>query len=309
MNEKDLRYFCAAYELRNISRAAEQVYLTPQGLSKAIMRLENELEISLFTREQTGIVPTTYADALYMNCQEIIESLNTIKDKIVNIGAEKKKEILVAYTLGVIDYLGVEYIFDVQKAFPDIKFTIIQNPDVRVDEMIRGEQVEFGIIAGPIDTTIYDGELFTSHYHCLVINESHPLAGKDFITYQDLDGEPIALEGREFRPYHNNMNRFIRNRVKPNVVVETTEIESTHRFAKNNNGIGLSVDYCAHAHPYPNTVIKPFLDSNCTWDTYLVTKRGKILSENARLVKEFTREWLELHQSELFHWDIYEEII
>ena len=303
MNEKDLRYFCAAYECKNISRAAEQVYLTPQGLSKAIIRLENELEVSLFTRSQVGIIPTTYADALYSNSQEIIESLKNMKDRIVNIGNEKKKELVVAYTLGVIDYLGVDYILDFQRAFPDIKLTIIQNPDVRVDDMIRSEQVEMGIIAGPIDTTIYDGKLFTMHHHCLVMHKDHPLAKKDFISYKDLDGEPLALEGREFRPYHNNMNRFMRNQVTPQIVLESTEIESTHRFASNNNGIGLSVDFCAHAHPYGNTVIRPFEDAACTWETYMVTKKGRILSDKAKDLMEFSYGWLEEHQTQLFHWD------
>lgn len=303
MNEKDIRYFCAAYKYRNISHAAEKIYITPQGLSKAIQRLENELSVPLFERTQTGIRPTAYADVLYKRSQDVIEVLSEIKAEVLNPGIQKNRELIAAFTLGVIDYVGVDFIQDFHKLYPDIQLSIIQNPDARVDDMLKNGQAEIGIIAGPIDTTIYDGQLFTVHKHCLVINQEHPLAQKTAIAYQDLNGIPIALEGREFCPYHNNMNRFLRNGVLPSIVLETTEIESTHKFASLNNGIGISVDFCAFAHPYENTVIRPFEDPDCTWETYLVTKRGLPLSVNAKLFREYALRWLAEHKTSLFHWD------
>lgn len=147
---------------------------------------------------------------------------------------------------------------------------------------------------------IWDAEIFTYHKHCLVMHQSHPLASKEYIKYEDLDQEPIALEGREFQPFHNNMNRFLKHNVHPNIVLETTEIESTHKFATQNNGIGLSVDFCA----FSNTVIRPFEDRECTWDTFLVTRKGFILSENAKLFQSYAMEWIKSHREKLFHWDI-----
>lgn len=303
MNEKDLRYFCAVYEYRNISHAATHIFITPQGLSKAIKRLEEELEIPLFVRNRTGIEPTPYADKLYQDSQDIIRSIQDIKNTIIQYGNKKKQVLTAAFTLGVIDYLGLEYILEFQRQYPDIKLNIIQNSDLRVDEIIQSGQAEFGILAGPIDTTVYNGILFTVHRHCLVINKAHPLALKDTIDYTDLTNVPIALEGREFRPYHNNMHRFLENGVTPHVVLETTEIESTHKFASQNNGIGISVDFCAFSHPYENTVIRPFRDPSCLWETFLVTKQGQELSPNAKQFFDYSIKWKKEHNSNLFHWD------
>lgn len=304
MNTKELLYFCAAYEERNISHAANKMFISPQGLSKIIQRLEQELEIKLFIRSNSGISPTSYADSLYKNSKNIIKQLENIKKGITSEGAQNTYELIVASTLGVIDYLTPDFILDFNEQYPDVRLSIIQNADIRVDEMLRSDAAELGIISGPIDTTIYHARPFTTHRHCLVINETHPLAQKDAITYQDLDGVPLALEGREFCPFHNNMNRFLRAGVQPHIVLETTEIVSAHMFASKNKGIGISVDFPAFTHPCPNTVIRPFKDPNCTWETYFVSKKGKLLSPEADLFYEYSYRWLNEHHEQLFHWNI-----
>lgn len=171
-----------------------------------------------------------------------------------------------------------------------------------MDKMLQNEDAEIGFIAGPVDVTKYNAEFFTSHKHCLVINNSHPLALKDKIAYKDLDRQPIALEGRNFKPYYNNMNRFLRAGVQPIILLETTEIALTHKIASMNKGIGLSVDFQAWSNPYPNTIIKPFEDIECVWNTYLVYKKEKIISPEVDAFRNFAFSWLEENKDNLFKW-------
>ncbi len=45
MDTKDLRCFCRVYEERGINQAAKQLFISPQGLSRIIAKLEAEYEI------------------------------------------------------------------------------------------------------------------------------------------------------------------------------------------------------------------------------------------------------------------------
>ena len=47
---KDLRYFRQVYEDKSINQAAKQLFITPQGLSRVITKLEGELQTKLFER-------------------------------------------------------------------------------------------------------------------------------------------------------------------------------------------------------------------------------------------------------------------
>ena len=48
MDTKDLRCFRLVYEERSINQAARHLFITPQGLSRIISRLEEELHTLLF---------------------------------------------------------------------------------------------------------------------------------------------------------------------------------------------------------------------------------------------------------------------
>ena len=72
MDTKELHAFLAVYEEQNIRAAAKRLFITPQGLSQIIKRLEQELETVLFERDNRGVTPTGYANALYHDAQAII---------------------------------------------------------------------------------------------------------------------------------------------------------------------------------------------------------------------------------------------
>lgn len=98
------------------------------------------------------------------------------------------------------------------------------------------------------------------------------------------------------------MNRFLKSGVSPKIVLETSEIDLTHQLASQNKAIGLTVDFPAFSNPYPNTVIKPFSDPNCTWDTYIAFKKGRKKTEEAKIFCDFTKKWISENKSKLFHW-------
>lgn len=50
MNFKELKWFQEICRYKSITRAAASLYVSPQGLSKGIKNLENQLGVSLFIR-------------------------------------------------------------------------------------------------------------------------------------------------------------------------------------------------------------------------------------------------------------------
>ena len=302
MDTRDLYAFTAVYQEGNLKAAAKRCFISPQGLSKLIARLEQELEVELFCRTAQGMQPTRYGTLLYQNANALISYLEQIKLGIRDEGRELFSPLNVASTLGVMDYLTIDFILAFQEAFPNIQITISECSDREVDQRLQSGEAEVGFISAPVDATQYHAEFFSSHKHCLVINKSHPLARKAHISYMDLDGEPIALEGRDFHPYHLNRNRFLRAGSKPIICMETTEIALTHKIASMNKAIGLSVDFPAWSNPYPNTVIRPFEDETCTWDTYFVYRRDRLPGKEAACFRAFAFDWLAKNRDRLFHW-------
>ena len=60
MELTQLRYFAAVARTGNISRAAQELYVTQPNLSKSIARLEEELGVPLFDHRKGKIVLNDY---------------------------------------------------------------------------------------------------------------------------------------------------------------------------------------------------------------------------------------------------------
>ncbi|MEG1840597.1 MAG: LysR family transcriptional regulator [Raoultibacter sp.] len=296
-----MNVFVNVYESKNISRAAKSLFLTPQGCSKIIQKLEAELETSLFTRGRIGVEPTAQGDALYRQARAIIEILNGIKNDFDIIGMTKYA-LTIASTQGMSSYLSLKFMKDFTEQNPTINPRLLESPDHIAKNRLINNEAELGVLGGPIDLSVFRSIPFTRHYPCVVISKNNSLSEKEYITYQDLDYQPLALVSREFASYHLVINRFLNEGIHLNIVMEATEIDYCHILAGENEAIAISFDFAAWNNMQENTVIRPFADRDFLWETFIVYKADTNLSPQARCFCAFASDWLKVHEKDLFHW-------
>lgn len=82
MDTRDIRCFCLVYEEGSINKAVQQIFITPQGLSRIIVKLENELKTQLFERTANGTIPTESGHYFYAQSQELLYQLEDLKQKL-----------------------------------------------------------------------------------------------------------------------------------------------------------------------------------------------------------------------------------
>jgi DNA-binding transcriptional LysR family regulator len=78
---KLLRLFDLLYDLRNVTRVAEQLGQSQPTVSIGLGRLRRILADPLFVKTAEGMVPTPQADALIEPCREVLESLRRLTDR------------------------------------------------------------------------------------------------------------------------------------------------------------------------------------------------------------------------------------
>src|SRR5688500_1826362 len=69
----ELRYFMAVARVENVNRAAEEIHVSAGSLSKAISRLEEELQTPLFFKSGRGIRLTPEGQVLKRRATEILQ--------------------------------------------------------------------------------------------------------------------------------------------------------------------------------------------------------------------------------------------
>lgn len=75
MDLRQIEFFLKLYEEKNFTKASQKLYISQQGLSKSIYKLEKELGFLLFERSVKGVVPTEHANRLYQYFNDVNRSM------------------------------------------------------------------------------------------------------------------------------------------------------------------------------------------------------------------------------------------
>lgn len=283
INIKNLKAFLQVCRFGSLAAAANELYVTPQGLSKTIKNLESDLGVQLFVRGPHGLTPTEYGQKLAEKAPHVIRELESISNgdlfKYTNSAANS---VTLALTFGVLELLSLDFINAFQDSNPDISLSINDATDAEIEHALWAEKVDAIIVNGPIDTSRFQTTYLYSLRNCFVVNRSNPLSQKESLSYRDLHGEKLIFPSKEFKSFNIHMNRFLRAGFTPDVLYCSTELIHAHQLCSQNCGIAISIEAYTRDRLYPNTVAIPISDEDCKLDAYLVTKSGRPISPAVR---------------------------
>jgi len=80
MNLRDLEYFLAAADLKHFGKAAEQCNISAPTLSGQIKKLEEQLSVKLFERNNRRVMLTTTGEEIARIARRILREVNDIQD-------------------------------------------------------------------------------------------------------------------------------------------------------------------------------------------------------------------------------------
>lgn len=292
MNERNLNCFIKVYQLGSLHRAAQDLYLSVQAVSRIINKLEEELGESLFIRSTSGLFPTPAADKLKDHAEIILEQYGKIKQDLRHEEDEEVSTLRIASTYAVLKYLSVDFIKSFYKEYPNIRLNFVEYPEYPIYEMLKKGQLNVAFLPLPIDVKLFDMVYCFSHHYCAVMNKKHPLAKKKILEYKDLNGVPLALKGHEYSIFSGNINRFIKGGLNPTILLETSDDSIIMDAAKKDWCVGITADYLAKEYADEQVAIIPFSDETYARTIFLAWKKGQKLNQKEKHFINFVLKWL-----------------
>ncbi|RBP79651.1 LysR family transcriptional regulator [Marinomonas rhizomae] len=90
-NLRHLRVFLAVAELKSITRASENIFLSQPAITQAIAKLEGLLGASLFERHSDGMYPTPSGEVWQKRVSRAIDHIQTATQEIVKDTTQKER--------------------------------------------------------------------------------------------------------------------------------------------------------------------------------------------------------------------------
>ena len=89
MDLHQMEYFITVCDYGGITPAAEDLFLTPQALSKSIRKLEEELGSPLFFREKSGLVLTPFGEKALAEIRRLMGEYRLTTQRLEQISAQE----------------------------------------------------------------------------------------------------------------------------------------------------------------------------------------------------------------------------
>lgn len=240
MDTEDLRFFRQVYETGSINKASRQLFITPQGLSRVIQHLEEELEAGLFTRTANGMIPTESGRYLYQNSLALLEQFDELTVGLRQI-RDRNQKLKIGFACGVL------HVFPLQKLEEYIQHSKIMlqweessNQEILCQVQQGGMDMGF-MIGQAADQGLWSRELLSRKMN-VIVYEGHPFYGRESLSVGELKEERLITLNEKYYSYHSLLQRCRDFGFTPNIAARTMESQIIYDFCRQKIGLGIDAD-------------------------------------------------------------------
>jgi LysR family nitrogen assimilation transcriptional regulator len=147
MELRSLHYFVRIAELGSITRAAAHLHVAQPALTRHVQRLEEELNVALFTRANRGVRLTEAGQKLLDGAARILRDLERTGDEIRAQDAHPSGKIILGITPTLCPVLVPELFGRMRRDYPMIELKVMHAGMVRLEEFIIDGRVDLALLS------------------------------------------------------------------------------------------------------------------------------------------------------------------
>lgn len=290
INIKELESFLCIVESGSITKAATNMYISPQGLSSLVKKIEKELDVTLLERSANGVVLNAYGKLLLDKAKIILNTYEELQNEINNLKRLEHGMIRMVSAYGVLRRLTPDFIFEFMKQNPEIHLDYMEFPDNYIDEMVFEEKADIGFAIGPVDNEKFESNFLYEEEVMLLVRADDELASYDKISIKDIKGRKFIIESNMFKLHAIFINKCKKYGFEPDIIFGTSGYSLCHKLCSEGKGISLTLKSNYVDMKNTGLVTIPF-EEDFRWQIYMIIKKGKQIEKNIEQLINFAYRW------------------
>lgn len=143
------KIFYTVANAQNISKAASELYISQPAISKSIRKLEQGLNVTLFSRNSRGVLLTEEGYILYDYVSKAFDALKTGETQLKRVNELGIGHLHIGVSTTLCKYMLLPYLKDFIKLHPHIKITIECQSTNYTLQLLKESKIDIGLIGKP----------------------------------------------------------------------------------------------------------------------------------------------------------------
>ena len=140
----------------NISSAAKELYISQPAISRAIKKLENNLDTTLFKRSSRGVSLTPDGQILYEKVKGAFDLLSEGEDSILHNRSRESPRLRIGASTTLCKYVLMPQLKDFIAANPQIRIIISCQSTYQTLKLLDEDKIDIGLIGRPQKLSGYE---------------------------------------------------------------------------------------------------------------------------------------------------------
>ena len=243
MELHELDYFVTIAQLGNITKAAQQLYVSQPTLTKSLQRLEEEVGLPLFQRTGRRLV-LTYAGERYLaRAKELLSVKRTLDAEMADIRREDVGRLPVGIPPVRCSFSLPSVLPGFRRLHPNVEIRILEDDSEALDEALRSGQVDLNFYNYTAPDPRLEYRVLAHDTIYAVLPQGHPARSQAVprgnqweLPLSALAEETFLLQKRTQRQGQYIYELMRRQHVSPRRILETSNIRAAFALAVNGYG-------------------------------------------------------------------------
>ncbi|MEH7384220.1 LysR family transcriptional regulator [Bacillus sp. JJ1521] len=256
MHIDQLRYIVEVAQTGSITRASENLHVSPATISQSISNVEKKFKITLFNRSRLGTIPSDEGKKIIEKAFEIVRKADELEKVVETQVSSIDDEIKLVCTSGSLLTLLPKTISTYKNRYPNTNVVFKeQSYQPNILEEVKQNDFDIGIISVNANAWVEWGKLHKKFLHFetlsqgsiyVSVSRSSSLALKDEITPEELLDQNIIIHSNMSPIFEDLFNQY----GKMNVIFESYNSEVIKGMIDEGLGISLFSNLFIKDDPY-----------------------------------------------------------
>lgn len=233
---RQVECFLAVARLGNVSRAAEEMFLTQPTLTARIKGLEDEIGDQLFVRTSRGMRLTDAGREFVPYAERIVSGFDEGRRHLEELRGASGGRLVLGASPGVGTYALPGLLERFVGAYPKVSVSVRTGHSEEILEMVLNEEVQLGLTRAMSHPEVESLQLYEDEL-VLVVDPDHRFTARGSASLADVAEETLILFDKD-SSYTEQTHALFRNAaIREFRTMEVDNIEAAKRMVEHRLGV------------------------------------------------------------------------